>query len=53
MTKGKNQCCMYMKKNLSGSTKNLKETLFNRIHPSVTIFGKTYHCIALQEINEL
>ena len=26
---------------------------FNRIHPSVTIFGKTYRCIALQETNEL
>jgi len=23
------------------------------IHPSVTIFGKTYRCIALQETNEL
>jgi hypothetical protein len=27
--------------------------MFKRIHPSVTIFGKTYRCIALQEINEL
>jgi len=35
-----------------GTKKHIK-TQLNRIHPSVTIFGKTYRCIALQETNEL
>ena len=29
MTKGKNQCCMYMKKNLSDFKTNLKENQFD------------------------